>query len=104
MELKEAMALEAASVFANPAEFGRLTRLEGKTFQAVISGPKTALTPIGDDRPGVIFETAVLNYPAGFLPLPKADREVDWEGQKWMVMQSHDNDGLHRLELYRERS
>lgn len=97
------MAREAA-VFLNSAEFARETELNGVKLTAVVSGPHSQLSDQGDSRAGVILETAVLNYPAGLLPLPKADREIIWQGQKWMVLHSFDHQGIHRLEIYRERS
>ena len=104
MSFKEALQHDAERVFTNLEEFGEETVINGMTVQAVISGPKSELTESGDHRPGVVFETATINYPGGQLPLPRADREIDWNGQKWLVLNAADNKGIHRLEIYRERS
>lgn len=104
MNFKEALQHDAERIFTNPEEFGEETVINGITVQAVISGPKNEMSEREDNRPGVIFETAILNYPADKLPLPRADREIDWNGQKWMVLNAADNKGIHRLEIYRERS
>ena len=104
MSFKETLQRDAELVFINLREFGEETIINGVSVQAVISGPKSGLTEVDDSRPGVVFETATLNYPAGTLPLPRANREIDWNGVKWMVLNAADNKGIHRLEMYRERS
>ncbi|MDR2946715.1 MAG: hypothetical protein LBV79_08225 [Candidatus Adiutrix sp.] len=95
---------DAERVFTNPNEFGEAATINGVAVQVVISGRKSETAEREDDRPGVVFESAVLNYPTGKLPLPRANREIDWNGDKWMVLSAADNNGLHRLEIYRERS
>lgn len=103
---KEALALEAREVFCNPDEFAEATpiTLNGVACDAVVSGPKTETVESGDGRPAVLLEMAVIHFPSGLIPLPKASKAVDWNGEKWFVAHSANNCGLFRIELYREKS
>ena len=104
MGFKDAIKHDVAETFLNLEEFGEEISLNGIITPALVNGPQTALAPVGDDRPGVVFETVVINYPAGLMPLPRADREIMWNDQKWIVMDSANNAGIHRVQLFRERS
>lgn len=106
MNFKDAIAWEAEHVFLNPSEFAESEpiSLNGILCDAQVIGPHTAQPQTGDDRPGVSFETAVIHFPAGLMPLPRADREINWNGQTWIVAEAQDNKGIFRIEIYRERS
>ncbi|MDR2891601.1 MAG: hypothetical protein LBV80_00720 [Deltaproteobacteria bacterium] len=106
MNLKEAMAWEAEQVFLNPDEFAESEpiRLNGVACIAQIVGPVSTTGEFADGRPGVVFESATIHIAAGLVPLPRADREIDWNGQKWMVSEARDNMGLFKIEVYREKS
>ena len=106
MTFKEALAREAETVFLNPDEFAETEPiiLNGVPCPAQVIGPEAAPRDAGDNRDGVSFVTAVIHIPSGLIPLPKADREIDWNGRKWMVSSARDAMGLYRIEVYRETS
>ena len=106
MNFKDALDWEAEHVFLNPDEFAEAEpiTLNNIPCNAVVIGPRTEQANDGDGRTGVYFETAVINFPAGLMPLPQADRSAIWNGEPWMVQSSSDNQGIFRIELYRERS
>lgn len=106
MDFKEAVAWEAEEVFLNLNEFAETkpVTLNGVSCVAQVIGPQTATAETKESRDGVSFETAVIIVGAGAVPLPRADREINWNGDKWIVSGAQDNKGLFRIELYREKS
>lgn len=106
MNFKEALAWEAENVFLSPDEFAEAKPaiLNGVSCIAQIIGPRTDLGEVKDSRDGVTFETAVIHIAAGHIPLPLADRELTWNGGKWIVSEAADTMGMYRIVVYRERS
>lgn len=106
MNFKESLAWEAESAFLNTSEFAEISpaTLNGVSCVAQVIGPHTQMSEAGDGRVGVSFETAVIHIAAGKIPLPLADREINWNGEKWIVSEAADNDFIFRIAVYRERS
>lgn len=106
MNFKQAIAREAESVFLNTAEFAEQEPvfLNGVPCNAQVIGPQSVPSSLSDGRPGIIYEQAVIHVSSNKIALPRANREIEWNGQPWIVNSASENKGIIRMELYRERS
>lgn len=115
MNFKEALALEARSVFCNPAEFGESVTIDGVEIVGVWGDTAKPLAG-GQDLSGVsdvnIFglmgDERTLHVPSvenGGIPTPVVGQRLLIDGEYWTVLPgTHTKHGLLKLQLLRVNS
>lgn len=104
MNFKEILAFDAEHVFLNPSEFAETMVVDGEKISAMW-GQESVPAPdeLGAtvDAWGVNTESAVLLVAEASLPLPVPGQNITVDGKVWSVNKASPQNGILRLELYR---
>lgn len=109
MNLKEALAHEARSVFCNPAEFGEAVTIDGLPVTVVIKDNHQSpaqLTGSLADVPdmGTLLADRTLSVPTGSIPVPVPGQQLCINNDYWLVTKVTDSFGMLHLLLQKSWS
>ena len=104
MGFKDFVAKDIRSVFLNPAEFGSLHRIDGRTLCILVDdnemSEREKRTPSNDELDG-IYKRKLLFYALAkeFGPLPAIGRLLTLDDRKYRIIDAVNEDGIYSISL-----
>ncbi|UZP67660.1 hypothetical protein N1030_01455 [Desulfovibrio mangrovi] len=99
MSLRDQMQADLA-MMTSTDEFGEEITLCGASIIAIVDVSKESGSY--DDRQAVFVETATLRFAEGAVALPPVGRQVEFNGEDWIMGPTDEEDGLLVLRLWRD--
>lgn len=99
MSLRDHMQADLAMMMSTN-EFGEEITLCGASIVAIVDISKDSASY--DDRQSVFVETAVLRVTEGAVSFPAVGRQVEFNGEEWIMGPTEDEDGLQVVHLWRD--
>jgi len=99
MSLRDHMQSDLAMML-NADEFAEAITLCGVPLTAIVDISKESASY--EDRPSVFVETATIRIAEEFVTLPDVGRQVEFNGEEWVMGQIDDEDGLVAIRIWRD--
>jgi len=107
MNFKEMLAKDL-DVFINPNEFGEEHTLDGETLLMIVSENKTEETNMTPKyqlaMENVFSKTYRLHFFDGIIQVPEEGDQVEFDNEKYLVLDSSVTEGIVSIEIFAHRS
>lgn len=107
MDFKEMLAKDL-DVFINPNEFGEEHTLDGETLLMIVSentSEETKMTPKYQlAMENVFTKSYQLHFFDSIIPMPLEGDQVEFDGEKYFVLDSSVTEGIVSIEIFAHRS
>ena len=102
---REQLEADIHDVFLNTAEFGQTINLNGQTMKAVVEAFEVQADQSDEERPGLSMEGLVLHVAESDAPGEfRYGRVIQFNGEKWFVLDANRDECLRTIRIYRELS